>query len=83
MNNPNEVNDFWLNAKDLLQTIIPWLVSGWGVNKGINALFKYFSDSRDAELRKLIEKEVQPKFDELNDKMDKLQKSIWELNKNK
>ena len=83
MNNPNEVTTIWDNIYQLGKVVAPWGTVGYTLHLIINKVFRYFSDSRDAELRKLIEKEVQPKLDELNDKMDKIQKSIWELNKNK
>jgi len=81
MNNPNDAN-FWLNLKDLAQTIVPWLSAGWVFHQAINKIFKYFSDSRDAELREIVRKEVQPKLDDMSRKIDHLSDLIFEL-KNK
>jgi hypothetical protein len=68
-------NDFWTNLYDLGKTLAPWGVVGWTLHQAINKVFKYFSDSRDAELRKLISNEVDPRFDRLEDKIDKILKN--------
>ena len=77
MTNPS--NDFWLNVKEIAQTIVPWLSAGWVFHQAINKIFKYFSDSRDAELRELIKKEVKPELDELKQQLENIQKTLWKL----
>lgn len=74
MTNPQEP-DFWANIFDLGKVIAPWATVGWGIHQAINKIFKYFSDSRDAELRKLISTEVDPRFDRLEEKIDKIIKN--------
>lgn len=63
---------FWLKDNTVLFGIFALL---W---KAIDKLFKYFSDSRDAELRKIVQDEVSP----LSHAIDELRESIWAL-KNK
>lgn len=46
--------------------------------KGIDKVFKYFSEARDAELRKIVKDEMSP----LSTAIDELRESIWAL-KNK
>lgn len=82
MNNPNEVNDFWTNIYSLGKVLAPWATVGVVCHQLINKVFKYFSDSRDAELREIVRKEVQPKLDEMSKKIDHLSELIFEL-KNK
>lgn len=72
MNNPNEDVAFWQNVLNTFSVISPWAAGAWGFHKVVNAVFKYFSDSRDAELRKLISNEVNPRFDRLDEKIDKI-----------
>jgi hypothetical protein len=82
MNNLPESRDFWANLYDLGKVIAPWATVGvvcWNI---VNKFFKYFSDSRDAELRDIVKREVQPKIDEVSRKLDHLSNIIFEL-KNK
>lgn len=83
MTNPNEAHDFWANIYDLGKVLAPWATVGVVCHQLINKVFRYFSDSRDAELREIVKREVQPKLDELNDKMDKIQQSIGRLSKDR
>lgn len=82
MTNPNDANDFWANIYDLGKVLAPWATVGVVCHQLINKVFKYFSDSRDAELREIVRKEVQPKLDEMSKKIDHLSELIFEL-KNK
>lgn len=82
MNNPQDVHDFWSNIFDLGKVLAPWGTVGVVLWNAINKTFKYFSDSRDAELREIVRKEVQPKLDELSQKIDHLSNVIFDL-KNK
>lgn len=43
--------------------------------KGIDKVFKYFSESRDAELRRIVQAEIQP----LERKIDELGEAIFNL----
>ena len=79
---PNSNPDFWVNIFDLGKTLAPWGTVGVVLWNAINKTFKYFSDSRDAELREIVKREVQPKLDELAKKIDHLSDVIFEL-KNK
>ena len=81
MSSPNE-QTFWDNIYALGKLIAPWATVGVVCNKLINTLFKYYSDKRDAELREIVRKEVQPKLDALEEKVDRLSGLIFEL-KNK
>lgn len=83
MTNSPEAKDFWTNIYDLGKVLAPWATVGVVCHQLINKIFKYFSDSREAELRELIKKEVQPKLDELNDKLDAIQKQLWKLTQGK
>lgn len=83
MTNPNDANDFWANIYDLGKVLAPWGTVGWICHQAINRIFKYFSDSRDAELREIVRKEVQPKLDELATKIDHLSNVIFALTNSK
>lgn len=50
--------------------------------KGIDKVFKYFSEARDAELRKIVHDEMNPSIKDLTEKIDKLGDAVWAL-KNK
>lgn len=82
MTNPNDANDFWANIYDLGKLLAPWATVGVVCHQMINKIFKYFSDSRDAELKGIVRREVQPKLDEMSKKIDHLSELIFEL-KNK
>lgn len=47
--------------------------------KGIDKAFKYFSDSRDEELRKIVHEEMRAPIDNLSQKVDALSDAIWGL----
>lgn len=49
--------------------------------KGIDKVFKYFSEARDAELRKIVKEEVKPDITNLTTAIDELREAIWELKK--
>jgi len=50
--------------------------------KGIDKVFKYFSEARDAELRKIVHDEMNPTIKELGEKIQDLSEAIWAI-KNK
>ena len=69
--------EIWVFVKDnTLQAGIFTLV--W---KGIDKTFKYFSESRDAELRRIVKEEVKPDITNLTTAIDELREAIWELKK--
>lgn len=79
MNDPNTTPDFWANVVEVAKYIAPWSFATISTWKIINTVFKYFSDSRDAELREIVNKEVKPKMDEMSAKIEALSKNIWSL----
>lgn len=79
MNSPNDANDFWANIYEVGKVLAPWATVGVVCVQLINKVFKYFSDSRDAELREIVRKEVQPKLDAMSDKIDRLSDVIAQL----
>ena len=72
MTNPQNDVEFWENVLNTFRVVSPWAAGAFGFHKVVNAVFKYFSDGRDAELRKLISTEVDPRFDRLEEKIDKI-----------
>lgn len=50
--------------------------------KAIDKVFKYFSESRDAELRKIVHEEMNAPISNLTDKIEQLGEAVWAL-KNK
>ena len=85
MNNPN---DFWTNIYDLGKVLAPWATVGVVCHQLINKVFRYFSDSRDAELREIvkvenekIEKKWMEKASILEQKIDNLTRIVLEKNK--
>lgn len=68
------------------QTLLSWLKDNvlifmvfgllW---KGIDKVFKYFSESRDSEIRKIVKDEITP----LEDKIDALGEAIWDMKTHK
>lgn len=56
----NQPFDFWPNIFELGKVLAPWGTVGVVMYNAINKLFKYFSDSRDAELRGIVEEEMKP-----------------------
>ena len=88
MTNPSDSNDFWSQVFDFGKILAPWLSVGWVFHQAINKIFKYFSDSRDAELKAIVKAEMTPELEKVNikvgsieEKIDNIQKSIWELSK--
>ena len=51
--------------------------------KGIDKVFKYFSDARDAELRKIVHDEMNPSITELSKKIADLSEAIWAIKQGK
>lgn len=49
--------------------------------KGIDKAFKYYSDSRDAELRKIVQEEMHQPISELSSQIKELSTQIKEHNK--
>jgi len=76
MNNPNEAQDFWSNIYELGKTLAPWGTVGWVAHQLINKVFKYFSDSRDAELQALVKKETEAIEKKWMDKFDTLERKL-------
>lgn len=50
--------------------------------KGIDKVFKYFSEARDAELRKIVHDEMNPSISQLTQQIKELGEAVWAL-KNK
>lgn len=50
--------------------------------KGIDKVFKYFSEARDAELRRIVHDEMNPTIKDLGEKIQDLSEAIWSI-KNK
>lgn len=75
----NQPFDFWTNIFELGKVLAPWGTVGVVMYNAINKLFKYFSDSRDAELREIVKAEMQPKLDDLTKKIDKLTDMVYQL----
>jgi len=82
MTNPSNDVDFWENVLNTFRVVSPWAAGAYGFHVMVNKIFKYFSDGRDAELRVIVQREVQPKLDEMGKKIDHLSDLIFEL-KNK
>jgi hypothetical protein len=85
MTNPTDPQTFWENIYNFGKVIAPWGTVGWVSHQLINKVFKYFSDSRDAELRIIVKRETdlvderwQRKFTELESKIDNLTRVILE-----
>lgn len=76
MPNLNETHTFWENIYDLGKVLAPWATVGVVCHQLINKVFKYFSDSRDAELREIVKQEVKPELERLENKIDKLSRAI-------
>lgn len=47
--------------------------------KGIDKVFKYFSEARDAELRKIVREEMTPDISELTKGIKELRDAIWHV----
>lgn len=82
MTNPSNDAAFWENVLNTFRVVSPWAAGAYGFHILVNRVFKYFSDSRDAELREIVKREVQPKLDDMMNKIDHLSNLIFEL-KNK
>lgn len=85
MNSPTETNDFWSNIYNLGKVMAPWGTVGYICHQLINRVFKYFSDSRDAELKAivkvetdLLERKWMEKVESVERKIDNLTKLIIE-----
>lgn len=79
MNTTPEVKDLWTNLTDIGKIFVPWISGSWICYHFINKVFRYFSDGRDEDLREIVKKEMQPKLDQLNEKLDAIQKQLWHL----
>ena len=51
--------------------------------KGIDKVFRYFSDSRDAELRKIVHEEMNAPIANLTQKIEDLSNAIWNIKQQK
>ena len=47
--------------------------------RGIDKTFKYFSESRDAELRKIVHDEMNPSITQLTQQIKELGEAVWAL----
>lgn len=47
--------------------------------KGIDKVFKYFSEARDAELRKIVHDEMNPSIMQLTQQIKELGEAVWAL----
>lgn len=47
--------------------------------KGIDKTFKYFSDARDTELRKIVHDEMNPSIAQLTQQIKELGEAVWAL----
>lgn len=73
----NEVN-VWLK---FIQDFLPYATVFGLVWKAFDLVFKYFSEKRDAELRKIVKEEVTPDITKLTKAIDELREVIWEMKK--
>lgn len=81
MTPPN--NDTWSPILKFIEDITPWCLIFGLLWKGIDKVFKYFSDARDVELRKIVHDEMNPTITDLGSKIDDLSKAIWGLQNKK
>lgn len=79
MPNPSDTQSFWENIYSLGKVLAPWGTVGWVCHQIINKIFKYFSDSRDAELRAIAKAEIEPKLEVLEAKIDKIARAVDRL----
>lgn len=75
----NPSSDGWQTILRFIEDITPWLTIGALLWKGIDKVFKYFSDARDSELRKIVHDEMKPQIENLSDKIEVLSESIFAL----
>ncbi len=75
---PHQTNQ-WSDILKFIEDITPWAAVFGLMWKGIDKVFKYFSDTRDAELRKIVHDEMNPTITELTAAIKELRESIWEL----
>lgn len=69
----------WEIVLKFVEDITPWAMIFALLWKGIDKVFKYFSDARDAELRRIVHDEMNPHIENLTDKIEDLGKAIWAL----
>lgn len=77
--NPNS----WEIIIKFIEDMTPWCAVFGLLWKGIDKVFKYFSDARDAELRKIVHDEMNPHLENLGDRIEDLSKAIWGLQNRK
>lgn len=51
--------------------------------KAIDKVFKYYSEARDAELRKIVREEMTPDISDLTHSINELREAIWHLKNSK
>lgn len=49
--------------------------------KAIDKVFKYFSEARDAEFRKIVHDEMNPTITQLSQQIKDLTEAIWSINR--
>jgi len=79
---PPETNT-WAPFLKFIEDITPWAMVFGLLWKGIDKVFKYFSDARDAELRKIVHDEMNPTITTLGERIEDLSKAIWGLQNKK
>lgn len=68
-------NPLWV----FFMTLLPWATLYGLIHTAIYYVFKYWSDSRDERLRKIVQEENKP----LEEKIDRLMDLIYELKSSK
>lgn len=76
-NSPIPPNQWLQFAEDLL----PYLTIFGLLWKAFDLVFKYFSEKQKEEVRALIQLEVKPDIERLNENFERLEKAIWGLEK--
>lgn len=83
INNMTQPSTWWQPLFDWLRDntiVFASFAIAW---KGIDKVFKYFSEARDAELRKIVHDEMNPTITQLSQQIKDLSEAIWSINKTK
>lgn len=76
---PSQQPSGWNEVLKMITDVTPWAAVTALLWKGIDKVFKYFSDARDAELRRIVHDEMNPSIKELTESIKELRESIWEM----